>query len=54
MAIRSLNIHMLMDKRFVSNLVLAEKRRALSELVEYAGKNSVFISHDDNYALTDS
>jgi ABC-type sulfate/molybdate transport systems ATPase subunit len=43
-----------MDKMFVSNLVLAEKRRALSELVEYAGKNSVFISHDDNYALTDS
>jgi hypothetical protein len=43
-----------MDKRFASNLMLAEKRRALSELVEYAEKNSVFISHDDNYALTDS
>jgi sugar phosphate isomerase/epimerase len=44
MSIHSLNIHCLMDGRFVSGIVLAEKRRALAELVEYAGKNSVVIN----------
>jgi sugar phosphate isomerase/epimerase len=44
MAIRSLNIHLLMDRRFVSCLVLSEKRRALSELVKYAGENSVSVN----------
>jgi sugar phosphate isomerase/epimerase len=44
MSIHSLNIHFLMDSRFVSSIVLAEKRRALSELVNYAGKNSVSIN----------
>ncbi|MGC8660342.1 MAG: sugar phosphate isomerase/epimerase family protein [Desulfomonilaceae bacterium] len=44
MAIHSLNIHMLMDRRFVRSLVLREKRRALAELVKYAGKNSVAIN----------
>jgi sugar phosphate isomerase/epimerase len=44
MVIHSLNIHFLMDSRFVSSIVLAEKRRVLAELVAYAGKNSVVIN----------
>ena len=44
MSIRSLNIHLLMDRRRVSNLVLAEKIRALKEIVEYGRKNSVAIN----------
>jgi len=44
MSIRSLNIHLLMDTRIVSGLVLAEKKRALRELVEYGKKNSVDIN----------
>jgi len=44
MFIRSLNIHLLMDTRVVSSLVLAEKKRALRELVEYGKKNSVDIN----------
>ena len=39
MSIRSLNIHLLMDRRIVSSLVLAEKIRALKEIVEYGMKN---------------
>jgi len=42
--IRSLTIHLLMDCRTVSNLALVEKRRALRELVEYGGRNSVDIN----------
>jgi len=44
MSIRSLNIHLLVDRRRVSNLVLAEKTRALKELVEHGRKNSVAIN----------
>ncbi|MFA6224072.1 MAG: sugar phosphate isomerase/epimerase [Desulfomonilaceae bacterium] len=44
MSIHSLNIHFLMDSRFVSGIVLAEKRGVLAELVQYAGKNSVVIN----------
>jgi hypothetical protein len=44
MSIRFLNIHFLMDSRFVSRIVLAAKRRVLEELVQYAGKNSVVIN----------
>jgi sugar phosphate isomerase/epimerase len=44
MAIRFLNIHFLMDRRFVSSIVLAEKRRVLAELVQYARKNSAVIN----------
>jgi len=41
MSIRCLNTHLLMDTRIVSSLVLAEKTRALMELVQYDQKNSV-------------
>jgi sugar phosphate isomerase/epimerase len=44
MSIRSLNIHLLMDRRRVSSRVLAEKIRALKEIVEYGRKNSVTIN----------
>ncbi len=44
MSIRSLNIHLLLDRRRVSSLVLAEKIRALKEIVEYGRKNSVAIN----------
>jgi sugar phosphate isomerase/epimerase len=44
MSIRSLNIHLLMDRRRVSSLVLAEKIRALKEIVEYGRRNSVAIN----------
>ena len=44
MSIRSLNIHLLMDRRIVSSLVLAEKIRALKEIVEYGLKNAVAIN----------
>jgi sugar phosphate isomerase/epimerase len=44
MSIRSLNIHLLVDRKKVSNLVLAEKIRALKEIVEYGQKNSVAIN----------
>ncbi|MGA8830801.1 MAG: sugar phosphate isomerase/epimerase family protein, partial [Desulfomonilaceae bacterium] len=44
MSIRSLNIHLLVDRRIVSGLVLAEKIRALKEIVEYGRKNSVSIN----------
>jgi sugar phosphate isomerase/epimerase len=47
MSIRSLNIHLLMDTRVVSSLVLAEKKRALRELVEYSKKNSVDINMEN-------
>ena len=44
MSIRSLNIHLLVDRKRVSPLVLAEKIRALKEIVEYGQKNSVAIN----------
>lgn len=44
MSIRSLNIHLLVDGRRVSSLVLTEKIQALKEIVEYARKNSVAIN----------
>ncbi len=44
MSIRSLNIHLLVDRRIVSNLVLTEKIRALKEIVEYGWRNSVSIN----------
>lgn len=44
MSIRSLNLHLLMDRRRVSSLVLTEKTRALKEIVEYGRKNSVAIN----------
>ncbi len=44
MSIRSLNIHLLLDRRIVSSLVLTEKIRALKEIVEYGRKNSVAIN----------
>jgi sugar phosphate isomerase/epimerase len=44
MSIRSLNIHLLVDRKRVSNLVLAEKIKALKEIVEYGRKNSVAIN----------
>ncbi len=44
MSIRSLNIHLLVDSRIVSSLVLTEKIRALKEIVEYGRKNSVAIN----------
>ena len=44
MFIRSLNIHLLMDRKRVSSLVLTEKTRALKEIVEYGRKNSVVIN----------
>jgi sugar phosphate isomerase/epimerase len=44
MSIRSLNIHLLMDRRIVSSLVLAQKIRALKEIVEYGRKNAVSIN----------
>ena len=44
MSIRSLNIHLSVDRRIVSGLVLAEKIRALRELVQYGRKNSVSIN----------
>lgn len=44
MSIRSLNIHLLVDRKIVSNLVLAEKIRALREIVEYGRKHSVAIN----------
>jgi L-ribulose-5-phosphate 3-epimerase UlaE len=43
-SIRSLNIHLLVDRRIVSSLVLTEKIRALREIVEYGRKNSVAIN----------
>lgn len=44
MSIRSLNIHLLVDRRIVSGLVLPEKIRALREIVQYGRKNSVAIN----------
>ncbi len=44
MSIRSLNIHLLVDRRIVSSLVLAEKIWVLKEIVEYGRKNSVAIN----------
>jgi len=44
MSIRSLNIHLLVDRKRVSNLVLAEKIMALKEIVEYGRKNSIAIN----------
>jgi len=44
MSIRSLNIHLLMDRKRVSGLVLAEKINALKNIVEYGRKNSVAIN----------
>jgi sugar phosphate isomerase/epimerase len=44
MSIRSLNIHLLVDRRIVSSLVLPEKIRALKEIVQYGRKNSVSIN----------
>ena len=44
MSIRSLNIHLLMDRKRVSSLVLAEKINALKNIVEYGRKNSVAIN----------
>ncbi len=47
MSIRSLNIHLLLDRRIVSSLVLTEKIRALKEIVEYGRKNSVAINMEN-------
>ncbi|MDA8407563.1 MAG: sugar phosphate isomerase/epimerase [Deltaproteobacteria bacterium] len=44
MSIRSLNVHLLVDRRIVSSLVLTEKIRALREIVQYGRKNSVSIN----------
>jgi len=44
MYIRSLNIHLLMDPRVVSHLVLLEKKRALEQLVQSGKQNSVDIN----------
>jgi sugar phosphate isomerase/epimerase len=44
MSIRSLNIHLLIDRKRVSHLVLAEKINALKNIVEYGRKNSVAIN----------
>jgi sugar phosphate isomerase/epimerase len=44
MSIRSLNIHILMDRRIVSSLVLAEKVIALKEIVEYGRRNAVAVN----------
>jgi sugar phosphate isomerase/epimerase len=44
MSIRSLNIHLLVDRRIVSSLVLTEKIRALKEIVEYGRRNYVAIN----------
>jgi sugar phosphate isomerase/epimerase len=44
MSIRSLNIHLLMDRTRVSSLVLTEKTRALKEIAEYGRKKSVVIN----------
>ena len=59
--IKLLTIHLLMDSRYVSGLVLAEKRRALKELVDYGLKSGVTVclenlseSADDLEAVTDS
>lgn len=40
----SLNIHVLVDRRIVSGLVLPEKIRALKQIVEYGRRNSVAIN----------
>ena len=47
MSIRSLNIHLLMDRRIVGSLVLTEKMRALKEIVEYGRRNSVTINMEN-------
>lgn len=59
--IKFLTIHLLMGSRHVSGLVLAEKRRALRELVEYGLKSGVTVclenlseSADDLEAAMDS
>ncbi|MGA8830799.1 MAG: hypothetical protein WB554_04275 [Desulfomonilaceae bacterium] len=44
MAIGSLNIHLLVDRRRVSSLVFTEKTRALKEIVEYGREDSVAIN----------
>jgi hypothetical protein len=44
MSIRSLNIHLLVDRRIVGSLVLTEKIRSLREIVQYGRKNSVAIN----------
>jgi len=44
MCVRSLNIHLVVDKRVVSNLVLKEKIKALRHIVEYGKRNSVAIN----------
>jgi sugar phosphate isomerase/epimerase len=52
MTIRSLNIHLAVDRRFVGGLVLSEKIRALKEIVEYGRRNSVAINME-NLSETD-
>ncbi|MHB8204733.1 MAG: sugar phosphate isomerase/epimerase family protein, partial [Desulfomonilaceae bacterium] len=47
MSIRSLNIHLLVDRSIVNSLVLAEKIGALKEIVEYGRKNSVAINMEN-------
>ncbi len=44
MCVNSLNIHLVVDKRVVSSIVLGEKIRALRQLVEYGKRNSVAIN----------
>ena len=44
MCVGSLNIHLVVDKRVVSSIVLGEKIRALRQLVEYGKRNSVAIN----------
>ena len=44
MSIRSLNIHLLVDRRIVGSLVLTGKIRALREIVQYGRKNSVAVN----------
>ncbi|MGP8284779.1 MAG: hypothetical protein ACLQT6_18945 [Desulfomonilaceae bacterium] len=41
---RSSNVHLSVDRRIVSSLVLTEKIRALREIFQYGQKNSVAIN----------
>jgi sugar phosphate isomerase/epimerase len=43
MQIKLLTVHLWMDARFIPPLVLAEKHRALKELVEYGLRNGVIV-----------
>jgi len=53
MNIRCLNTHLLMNTRIVSSLVLAEKLRALKDLVAYGKKYSVSINLENTSEAVD-